>query len=109
MFSTDPQRRREFIDGLRQLADYLAANPALPVPGHETDIIVLASDAEDGGITQILELSIQLAAPFAERDGFYRTARKFGPLTYKGVSQCRASLAHYRAYLSYYGRVTPDE
>ena len=109
MSSTDTGKRTEFIDGLRQLADFLAANPNLPVPGTGTEIIVTVSDAEDGGITEILELSIVLAAPFAERGGFYRTARKFGPLIYLGVSQTRASLARYRAYLSYYGCVTPDD
>jgi hypothetical protein len=108
MSSTSPECRAEFINGLRQLADYLASNPCLPVPAH-TDIIVTARDAEDGGITEILELSIQLAAPFAERNGFYRTARKFGPLTYLGISQTRATLAQFRAYNSYYGCVTPDD
>ena len=109
MPTTDPERRAAYIGGLRQLADYLAANPHLPVPGTETQIIVSVSDAEDGGITEILELSVQLAAPFAERNGFYRTARKFGPVTYLGVSQSRTSLAQYRAYSSYYGCVTPDD
>jgi len=109
MPTNDPQRRSEFINGLRQLADYLDANPRLPVPAHETDILVIASDAEDGGITEILELSIELAAPFAERNGFYRTTRKFGPVAYKGVSQSRAALAQYRACNSYYGCVTPDD
>jgi len=109
MFSTDPERRSSFIAGLRQLADYLEANPVVPVPGTDTDIIMTARDAEDGGITDILGLSIGLAASFAERSGFYRTARKFGPVTYLGVSQTRAELAHYRAYSSYYGCVTPDD
>lgn len=109
MPTTDPGKRSEFITGLRQLADYLQANPRLPVPAIDTEIIITASDAEDGGITEILDLSMQLAAVFAERDGFYRTARKFGPVIYKCVSQTRASLARYRAYGSYYGCVTPDD
>lgn len=109
MFSTDPGHRKAYTDGLRQLASYLDANPGVPVPCEGTEIVVIAADAEEGGITQILDLSIGLAAPFAERNGFYRTARKFGPVTYKGVSQTRASLARYRAYSSYYGCVTPDD
>lgn len=109
MFSTDPQHRKEYIDGLRQLADYLDANQDLPVPAEGTEIIIIASDAEEGGISQILDLSLGLAASFAERNGFYRTARTFGPVTYKGVSQTRAQLAQFRAYNSYYGCVTPDD
>jgi hypothetical protein len=109
MFTTDPGKRREFIDGLRQLADCLDANPRLPVPGTETKIFLAAKDAEEGGITEILGLSVELAAPFAENGGFYRTVRKFGPVAYTAVSQTRASLAQYRAYNSYYGSVTPDD
>lgn len=109
MFSTDPEHRKAYIDGLRQLADYLDANPGVPVPAEGTEILLTASDAEEGGITEIFAMSVRLAAPFAERDGFYRTARKFGPVTYKGVSQTRAQLVRYRAYISYYGCVTPDD
>jgi hypothetical protein len=109
MFSTDPDYRKAYTDGLRQLADYLDANPGLPVPAEGTEILLIASDAEDGGISQILDLSLGLAASFAESNGFYRTARTFGPLTYKGVSQTRAQLAQFRAYNSYYGCVTPDD
>jgi hypothetical protein len=109
MFSTDPERRKAFTAGLRQLADFIDANPRVPVPGTETEIVITASDAEEGGIAEILALSIELATSFAEHDGFYRTARKFGPVTYKGVCQTRAALAQFRAYNSYYGSVTPDD
>lgn len=109
MFSTDPAKRAAYIDGLRQLAGYLDANPGVPVPAEGTEILLIASDAEEDGITEILALSVRLAAPFTERDGFYRTARRFGPVTYRGVSQTRARLAQFRAYSSYYGCVTPDD
>jgi hypothetical protein len=109
MFSIDPARRSEYTNGLRQLADYLDANPDMPVPGSGTEIILTAADAEDGGITEVLGLSLLLGAPLTERNGFYRTSRMFGPLTYLGVSQTRAFLAQYRAYNSYYGSVTPDD
>ena len=109
MFSTDPEHRKNYIDGLRQLAAYLDANPLVPVPAEGTEILIIASDAEENGITEILALSVRLAAPFTERNGFYRTARQFGPVTYKGISQTRAQLAQFRAYSSYYGCVTPDD
>ena len=109
MPTTDPRDREEFTRGLRELADFLDANPRIPVPSIETKIILAVNDAEDGGITEIVGLSIELAAPFAESNGFYRTARKFGSVTYVGVSQTRASLAQFRASNSYYGCVTPDD
>ena len=108
MFSTDPQNRKEYIDGLRQLADYLDANPGVPVPA-TAPIMLAASDAEHGGIAEIVALSIELAAPFAETDGVYRTQRQFGPITYKGFANSAASLADYNIQTSYYGCVTPDD
>jgi hypothetical protein len=109
MFTTDPRHRKEYIDGLRQLADYLDANPGVPVPGYGTTIMLVASDAENGGIAEIVALSIELAAPFAETDGVYRTQRQFGPITYKGFANSAASLADYSIQTSYYGCVTPDD
>ena len=109
MFTTDPAKRKEYIDGLRQLADYLDTNASVPVPGHGTTIMLAASDAENGGIAEIVALSVELAAPFAETDGVYRTQRQFGPITYKGFANSAASLADYRIQVSYYGCVTPDD
>jgi hypothetical protein len=109
VFSTDPEHRKEYIDGLRQLADYLDAHPGVPVPAYGTTILLAASDTENGGIAEIVSLSIELAAPFAETDGVYRTQRQFGPITYKGFANSAASLADYKIQTSYYGCVTPDD
>lgn len=105
MLSTDPAHRKEYTGGLRQLADYLDANPAVPVPAYGTIIMLIASDAEDGGITEITALSVLLT----ETDGVYRTERKFGPITYKAIANSAASLADYTAQTSYYGCVTRDD
>lgn len=109
MFSTNPDTRSQYIAGLRELADLLDACPGVPVPAYGTNILVIASDAEDGGITEILSMSIELAAPFAELDGIYRTVRKFGPVTYAGVSHTQATMAAYHALASYDGCVNPDD
>ena len=109
MFSTDPEHRSDYINGLRQLADYLDAHPGVPVPAHGTEILVIASDAEEGGIAEILDMSIELAAAFAEYGGYYRTVRTFGPVAYKGVSHTTAAMANYLAQTSYQGCVTTDD
>ena len=109
MLSTDPAHRKEYTDGLRQLADYLDANPSVPVPAYGTTIMLMASDVENGGITEITALAAELAAPFTEIDGVYRTQRQFGPVTYKAVANSFASLADYTAQTSYYGCVTRDD
>jgi hypothetical protein len=109
MFSLYPEHRAAYISGLRQLADYLQANPAVPVPRYGTVITLIASDTENGGITEIVAISIELAVPFTQTDGIYRTERKFGPVTYKAVANSAVSQAHYDAQTSYYGSVTPDD
>ena len=108
MATTDPGARAEFTAGLRQLAEYLDANPGVPVPSYGTTIMVSAGTIEEGGMTEIFAMSIALAAPFIEREGVYRTERKFGPVTYKGFADSAAALANYEAQRSYYGCVTPD-
>ena len=111
-YTTDPAERQEYITGLRQLADYLDANPGVPVPRYGSSIRLIASLAEDGGIAEIITIAAQLAAPVidATQDmGSYRTCRSFGPVTYEAFSSTRASMAIYRAETSYAGCVIPDE
>ena len=109
MFSTDPEHRKDYIDALRQLAGYLETNPGVPVPAYGTTILVAASDTEHGGMTEIVAMSIELAAPLCETGGVYRTERNFGPITYKGFANSAASQADYHIQTSYYGCVTPDD
>jgi hypothetical protein len=110
--TTDTAGRQAYITGLRQLADYLDANPGVPVPRYGTTILLLTRLAEDGGIAEIVDIAAQLAAPVidATQDmGSYRTCRSFGSVTYEAVSHTRASMAVYRAEVSYAGCVVPDE
>lgn len=108
MFAPIPGKREEFTSGLRQLADFLDANPAVPVPTAAT-ILVVVRDADEGGITDILDMSTALAAPFAERDGTYNTVRAFGPVFYGGYSTTVAHVARAAAAASYHGSVSPDD
>lgn len=108
MFSPLPGDREEFTSGLRQLADFLDANPAVPVPTAAT-ILVVVRDADEGGVTDIFEMSVALGAHFTERDGTYNTVRAFGPVFYAGYSTTAAHLARDAAAASYYGYVSPDD
>lgn len=110
--TTDPARRDAYIAGLRQLASYLDANPGVPVPRYGTKILLIASQAEDGGIREIFDISVRLAAPFVDATadtGSYRTSRAFGPVTYEAVASTEASMTRYYAERSHDGCITVSE
>jgi hypothetical protein len=112
MFSTDPERRREYINGLRELADYLDANPVVPVPRYGTSVYLIANNALEGGIEQIEALADLFGTPvITDPDSLDRfgTRRQFGPVAYEAVSHSATSMAFYRAFQSYQGCVTPDD
>jgi hypothetical protein len=109
IIGTDP--RWAFITGLRDLADYLAAHPAVPIPEHGADIIVHAPSTDDGGCAQVDRIARQLGVPVENElaySGHYRAARSFGPVGYRIVAISDAAMARHYAYSSYSGAVTPD-
>jgi hypothetical protein len=55
--------RQAFITGLRDLAAYLAAHPAVPVPWHGTEILLSARSTDDGGCAQVDHFARQLGVP----------------------------------------------
>jgi len=83
-YTTDPAERAGFIASLRQLADFLAANPAAPVPTYGTFIQLHADDYEDGGKAQVDRIARLLGAAITDRtpDGHYTATRSFGCIEY---------------------------
>ena len=111
MFNTDPDVRAAFITALRQLADFLDANPDLPVPPYGISIDVHAERTDDGGKTEVDSVAGQLGAHVRDdtaRGGHYRTGRDFGSVRYGVVSVSSDSYRRYLADSSYRGCVTPD-
>ncbi len=103
--------RWAFIAGLRDLADYLAAHPAVPVPEHGTEIIVHAASTDDGGCAQVDRFARQLGVPVENElayCGHYRAARSFGPVGYRMTAISDHAMARHHAHHSYRGCVTPD-
>jgi hypothetical protein len=110
-FTTDPESRQAFITGLRDLADYLASHPAVPVPAYGTEIYLSAASTDDGGCAQVSHFARQLGItpPTAiSYSGHYEAARYFGPVSYRMIAISAAAMARHRAADSYYGCVTPD-
>ncbi|MEV1200277.1 hypothetical protein [Microbispora rosea] len=105
---TNDNHRTTLIAGLRALADFLDANPAIPVP---RSVYALhfphgATDAEMcAEVDHIAEL---LGAPTSQEFGHYGAAVRFGPVEYKAVAILAARRAQYEADRSYEGCIQPD-
>jgi hypothetical protein len=110
-YCTDPQTRDQFIAGLRNLADYLAAHPAIPVPRHGEQIVVNVNSPEEGGHAQVRHAAGLLAATVTDQTrygGHLYTDKAFGPLIYHVVSIPDACMARHEALWSYAGSVVPN-
>jgi hypothetical protein len=114
MFDTEtgPEHRSRFISGLRQLADYLDANPAVPAPAYGATVIVHAESTDQGGKDEVNAIAAQLGTPVCDdtaAGGHYVTERAFGPVTYRAVAIPEAVMRRHHAFSSYHGSVTPDD
>ncbi len=87
-YTTNLKDRAEFIASLRQLADFLDTNPAVPVPMYGADLLLPADTYEDGGKEQVEHIARLLGAPIddATPDGHYTAERPFGCLRYRAAS-----------------------
>lgn len=108
----DTATRTGFINGLRELADYLAANPGVPVSPHGDCLTVSVNFTEEGGAFQVREAARALAVPVRDETaigGHYYAVKTFGPLEYRVVSIPAQCMARHLAWSSYSGAVNPDE
>ena len=105
----DAYDRRAFINGLRDLANYLEDHPELPHPGYVTAIDVFPEGDTDterrNGVNQLAE---HLGVIPTDRRGHYRAIRTFGPITYCAVAISDQARAIHDANYSYHGCITPD-
>jgi hypothetical protein len=109
LYTTDPDTRDWFITSLRQLADYLASHPAVPVPTGTSSIFLHADPTEDGGREQVTHIARLLGAPVSDeiaRGRHYTAARDFGPIEYKAVSIPTTVRAWHDAQDSYWGSIS---
>ncbi|MBE3010874.1 hypothetical protein IL992_16985 [Microbispora sp. NEAU-D428] len=110
MSTTD--HRTATISGLRALANFLEANPAVPVPRGSIRVSYFpkrASDAEMRAeidhLTGLLGTAIESPSlPY----GHYSTGLDFGPVRYEAIAILADARARHEALISYDGCVTPD-
>lgn len=105
--------RAAFIAALRELADTLEANPAVPVPDkYDSQCISVLPDGGDDEANAFVDrfaaaLGIEASDP--RGTGHYKAARKFGPLTYESFHVSAAAMAAHHARESYADVIRLDE
>jgi hypothetical protein len=103
--------RTDFVAGLHALADFLTANPTLPIPEHGADILIHVRGTDDDQRAEVDRLAGLLDAPVNDEtadSGHYTTTRSFGPVDYYCVAIPQAVRAAFNAAMSYANSVTPD-
>ena len=108
---TNLTARQQFIDGLRELADYLAAHPTIPVPRHGSEINLHLDSTDEGGRLQVRKIARKLGATVIDETsdgGHYYAQKDFGPITYRALSIPQSCMAQHYALHSYEGSVIPD-
>ncbi|WP_141580468.1 hypothetical protein [Actinomadura sp. WMMA1423] len=107
--------RHQIVSGLRALADFLEANPAVPVNeyGHDFLFPVRATD-ETSAAAQVDHAAALLGVDVSDetrRDGHYSAERTFGRITYRIYHIPERRRRQYRAQDSYQDniRLDPDQ
>jgi hypothetical protein len=101
--------RAELVASLRELADYLAANPAVPVPAYGVTVTVSAAGTDSQKLTQLRLASKAMDVPCRarQRNGLLSAERAFGPVTYMFSVVSSEALARHVALMSYKDLVDP--
>ncbi|WP_062440054.1 hypothetical protein [Herbidospora daliensis] len=98
-------RHSALIAGLRDLADFLDANPGVPVPSTEIAITVYPPRADDEEMRAVVDtMAAGLGTEIKPSDlshGHYSTCRSFGPVLYGAVAIMRQARERYAAQSSY--------
>lgn len=87
--------RQQIITGLRDLADFLEANPGVPVGEYgETFLVFTPSTVDDASAVAMVDQTAALldTRPWDDRHsgGHYSAYKSFGPIAYKLVHIPRA-------------------
>ncbi|KXK63395.1 hypothetical protein AWW66_03515 [Micromonospora rosaria] len=98
--------RAALIAGLRELADALEANPALPLPRAEISRSVLL-DNDAAGQAEVARAAELLGTEVVSDNGSAHTQRAFGGLTYEVFYVSRQRMTDHEALMSYRGAVDP--
>lgn len=86
---SDGSRRREIVEDLRRLADFLESRPELPTPRH-VDVMVFprhevpaATDAD--AVAEVRRIAAHLGVRVNERSGHYTATHMIGHVSYRVI------------------------
>lgn len=107
------EHRAAVIAGLRALADFLTANPAVPLPINPITVAYFPRRAADAQMcAEIDRIASLLGAPVdsthLDEWGQYMTGLEFGPIHYEAIAVLADARARHEALVSYTDCVIPD-
>ena len=105
--------RAALIAGLRSLADFIEANPAVPVPSFLSAHVSIsapgADDDEKRAFVDTTAAALGTTADYVDYSGHYVTSRSFGPAEFRVFAIPAAVHARYDALNSYRDSVRLDD
>ncbi len=108
-----PADRTEIVGALRQLADWLDANPEVPVNPWGWDLMVFPAGPGDdiAGQAEISRVAALMAVTAASTDSDktdWIALRRFGPITYQAIYITSRRMRSHQTLMSYSGDVPAD-
>jgi hypothetical protein len=102
-----PESSAAFVAGLRKLADFIEANPGLPVPGwaHVAYFPDGADPEQHEEVDRVADI-LGCETSWNRQRTQYTVSRSFGPVTYKAVLVLKAEQDRYQAHMSKYHQDT---
>jgi hypothetical protein len=110
MTDDNTEERDSFIAGLRDLADFLEQENAVPAPRWASAMFFSAVSTDDEQRREIDRIAALIGGDAEDRTakhGHYTTSRDFGPVQYRAVAIPASSAAYHAARLSYSGNIVP--
>jgi hypothetical protein len=103
--------RDQTITGLRALADFLEANPTVPVSEYGQDYnLYVRTDTDASAVAEVDRIAAILGSPVRDdtrRGGHYWAVKTFGRITYRAVHIPSRAMADHEAQMSYRDNITP--
>ncbi|MGC4953871.1 hypothetical protein ACLQ2P_11705 [Actinomadura citrea] len=105
--------RHQTITGLRALADFLEANPAVPVKEYGGDYHVFTNEGDDAaGVALVDQAAALLGVPVHDNrshGGHYGAHKSFGRISYRIVHIPDRQMDEHNAHMSYRDNIRLDQ
>lgn len=98
---------KAFVDGLRELANFLVLNSSIPVPRYPSVMLNVIADTDQDRRAAVARVAQMLKVPVREDEGCFHASRSFGPIEFQCWASTVAADAEWRARRSYDDSVQP--